>query len=200
MVLAFVLTGAFLLPAQVSAADASPQVAPAPSAAFAPPPDVDVQPDARLLPVPGDVQEIPDDRVSPPAKPKCPSPVATCDDLTIDPCIRQQNCPPPPPPCGPNKLVHCPPPCLPTSKKAECPPPPPCDPARVRDCTPPPCEGADVLCPKPPCDPAEDKDCTPPPPECEKGDDSCDPPPVTHPEPKPSPTDRPVPATPNFTG
>jgi hypothetical protein len=126
--LVIVLGGAFLLP-QVGAAGASPTVTPLPAAVNAPPPG-------------------PDDRLSRrPPPPECPPHVLTCDDVTIDPCVLRQTCPPPPTPC---------------EQDIECPPPPP-----------------------------------PPPPECEKADPACpEPPPVTPPE----PTDRPVPARPDFTG
>src|SRR4051794_2112310 len=79
--IALMLGGAFLVPLQVSAAGAAPAKASptAVSSVRAPEPD----------PGPWIVQP------GVPPKPECPPWVATCDDVTIDPCIRTF-CPPPP--------------------------------------------------------------------------------------------------------
>jgi hypothetical protein len=171
VVVALALTGAFVLPLQVSAAGATERVAATPADPAGP---VAPAPNERLKPKPG--------------QPECPTAVATCDDLTIDPCIPQQSCPPPSlPPCRDGVLSR------------RCPPPRPCNPDDPEhDCPEPPCEPAD---PEyrgyPPDHKIHEGEC-PPPTECEKGDPECPEPPKTG-EPDPG-VDRPVPATPNFTG
>ena len=155
VVVALALTGAFVLPLQVSAAGASER---ATATTAAPASPVVPGPDERLKPKPG--------------TPECPPVVATCDDLTIDPCIRQLDCPPPPPP--------------------------PCEEGVVTpECPEPPCDTDHPDCPTPPCDPETDEECRPPS-ECEEGDAECPEPPDEN-EPDPG-VDRPVPAKPNFTG
>jgi len=193
VVVALALTGAFVLPLQVSAAGAAERVAATPAAPASP------------------VVPVPDDRLKPiPAEPECPPVVATCDDLTIDPCIRQQSCPPPPPPpCEEGVLSRrCPPPpppCNEDDPEHKC-PEPPCEPGLRRTLE----EHPSDDCPEPPCEPEEYRayppdheihegypEC-PPPPKCEKGDPECPEPPKTG-EPDPG-VDRPVPGTPTFTG
>jgi hypothetical protein len=135
VVVTLALTGAFLLPTQVSAAGAAERVA-ATSAAPASP----------VVPVP---EPTPTERLKPiPAEPVCPPAVATCEDLTIDPCIEQQDCEPPPPPCEEGVLSR------------NC-PQPPCDLEEEEDqehrlSCPPPCEeDPEQECPVPPCDPED---------------------------------------------